>query len=599
MEGSGYGSAHLPSPALVVFSQAAGGLSEALRIQRPFHSQLQDAKDLHHLSLVGSYGAHLLHGFPPHFLHPAVSSANTSGGPFSGGGAFVKPFPSSLPLPSAFAPPKCVGGLEQNMLFSGNESFRTDSSSPACTSLSPPVKEESLEGHTSEEGDRDRICSPDRSPEAPGFRRMPVKKQSIGTPPPNTCPVCGIQLNVNELEAHFLTELDRLYKLSNGSERQRLRANFNMTSGMHPTNGMLQGPDSRWETFQRIRTNRQGRLRAKTRKRKSDSESEFTEQLRNSQCQSCPVCHGRLQRTPEEISQHVEECIRKNGQRREEEDETVDVESYGDETSNTAVNLVSQNNNNSKIESAQSSPTTHIRGEEQMITSVTNPWDRKHRIPMIISNNNNNCVGTPMTNVSRATPTSSDQISEYEEQNRDKTQDLENEEELIVDNTDDEDCVKKSRNCDKITSKNSSEEATSSMEIDSVSPTESNAHKVIAPTPDSYVSTSEPAEPTSRAQVLEELRARIRELEGSPFKVRSSQDEENYKCYICKESYSSPVISTNCWHVHCNDCWITLSGVLFDPATKRQEFKETTSVTLLLYDAYYCTIIVEADDFSL
>lgn len=134
----------------------------------------------------------------------------------------------------------------------------------------------------------------------------------------------------------------------------------------------------------------------------------------------------------------------------------MDVESYGDETSNTAVNLVSQNNNNPKIESAQSSPTTHIRGEEHLITSVSNPWDRKHRIPMIISNNNNNCVGTPisMTNVSRATPTSSDQVSDYEEQNRDKTQDIENEEELIVDNTDDEDCIKKSRNCDKIASKN-------------------------------------------------------------------------------------------------------------------------------------------------
>lgn len=57
------------------------------------------------------------------------------------------------------------------MLFSGNESFRTDSSSPVCTSLSPPVKEESLEGQTSEEGDRDRICSPERSPETSGFRR--------------------------------------------------------------------------------------------------------------------------------------------------------------------------------------------------------------------------------------------------------------------------------------------------------------------------------------------------------------------------------------------------------------------------------------------
>lgn len=40
MEGSEYGSAHMPSPALVVFSQAANGLSEALRIQRPFHSQV-------------------------------------------------------------------------------------------------------------------------------------------------------------------------------------------------------------------------------------------------------------------------------------------------------------------------------------------------------------------------------------------------------------------------------------------------------------------------------------------------------------------------------------------------------------------------------
>lgn len=40
MEGSEYGSTHLPSPALVVFSQAANGLSEALRIQRPFHSQV-------------------------------------------------------------------------------------------------------------------------------------------------------------------------------------------------------------------------------------------------------------------------------------------------------------------------------------------------------------------------------------------------------------------------------------------------------------------------------------------------------------------------------------------------------------------------------
>lgn len=116
MDNPNFGSSHLSSPALVVFSQAANGLSDALRLQRPFHSQLTDAKDLHHLSLVSSYGTHLLHGFQPHFLHqhlnPSVSSANSS--PFGSGGAFVKPFPSNLSLPSAFAPPKCLGfGLDQ------------------------------------------------------------------------------------------------------------------------------------------------------------------------------------------------------------------------------------------------------------------------------------------------------------------------------------------------------------------------------------------------------------------------------------------------------------------------------------------------------
>lgn len=42
MENSAYvpSSAHLNSPALVVFSQAAGGLQDALRIQRPFNPQV-------------------------------------------------------------------------------------------------------------------------------------------------------------------------------------------------------------------------------------------------------------------------------------------------------------------------------------------------------------------------------------------------------------------------------------------------------------------------------------------------------------------------------------------------------------------------------
>lgn len=81
----------------------------------------------------------------------------------------------------------------------------------------------------------------------------------------------------------------------------------------------------------------------------------------------------------------------------------------------------------------------------------------------------------------------------------------------------------------------STEEAISSMEIDS-SAAEVTNHKSLIVSADSYVSTSEPTESASRAQVLEELRARIRELEASPLKLRSNHDEEHYKCYLCKVS---------------------------------------------------------------
>ena len=70
--------------------------------------------------------------------------------------------------------------------------------------------------------------------------------------------------------------------------------------------------------------------------------------------------------------------------------------------------------------------------------------------------------------------------------------------------------------------KSSTEEATSSVELE----TESSSAKNLRETSDSFVSTSETSldPPTSKAQVLEELKARIRELEGSP----------HYKCFICK-----------------------------------------------------------------
>lgn len=162
--------------------------------------------------------------------------------------------------------------------------------------------------------------------------------------------------------------------------------------------GELQGSDSRYESFQRIRTNRQSRLRAKQRKRRSDSDSEYMEVGNPATCQNCPVCHGRLQRTSEEIAQHIEDCLRKSRQvaTNNDEDETVDVESYGDEITPSAMNMTQQtnlnhnnnniNNNNTinKLEINQTVIQQHPPPrEENVITSLSSlhtPWERKARV---------------------------------------------------------------------------------------------------------------------------------------------------------------------------------------------------------------------------
>uniref|UniRef100_A0A182WDF3 E3 ubiquitin-protein ligase RNF220 middle domain-containing protein n=1 Tax=Anopheles minimus TaxID=112268 RepID=A0A182WDF3_9DIPT len=364
-------------------------------------------------------------------------------------------------------------------------------------------------------------------------------------------------------------------------------------------------------TFKNIRNKRQDRLRGKLRKRKFDGEDGFGLQLTNINCQSCPVCHGRLQRTQEEIAQHIEECVRKqqhqhqhqqsqqqqqqqqqqqssqqqtsqpaNQPSPQDEDETVDVESYGDETSNGAINMSSNvihhtnatsmlhhpnsatnisNNNNNTIIKPDNPALTKLPLEESAISSLSSivpHWDRKARLTIPL-----NCKPTigdetrPWTTVvkprmlgpfegagpgavsqasnipandhsiTRVTPTSSDQRIDVDyDQEHDHSQDMvtDNDEEVIVDNTDDEDCMKRPRP-GQLTQLNGHGPPV----IDSATDSMPSRTAGTTPNSDSYVSTSESAEPSSKAQVLEELKARIRELEGSP----------HYKCFIfCEQN---------------------------------------------------------------
>lgn len=121
---------------------------------------------------------------------------------------------------------------------------------------------------------------------------------------PTFCPVCSVTLRPNEVDAHLSCELDKLYKLSWKPK------NKHSLSPSTVENGNSENVDKSWEVFRKVRSNRQGRQKLKSRKRR------FDEVI-------CPVCNKE---TTEDISVHVDRCLRhsesNNGT---ESDENIDV----------------------------------------------------------------------------------------------------------------------------------------------------------------------------------------------------------------------------------------------------------------------------------
>ncbi|KAJ4921217.1 hypothetical protein JOQ06_019475, partial [Pogonophryne albipinna] len=54
----------------------------------------------------------------------------------------------------------------------------------------------------------------------------------------------------------------------------------------------------------------------------------------------------------------------------------------------------------------------------------------------------------------------------------------------------------------------------------------------------------------STLTTLNALKVRIRDLE------KQLSKGDRFKCLICMDSYSTPLTSIQCWHVHCEECWL-------------------------------------------
>ncbi|XP_050070164.1 E3 ubiquitin-protein ligase RNF220 [Anopheles maculipalpis] len=156
-------------------------------------------------------------------------------------------------------------------------------------------------------------------------------RQRKGRTSPMCCPICGVTLRVHEIDHHFAVEVDRLERIlkpkkqlpygggledgtntagpsySNG-EGPSHSGSGNSSTAASRSNGHNSeenvtssiGPDECWGTYQKIKNNRQARLKLKSRKRKPEDNV-------------CPICNKV---TLDDITLHVEACLRKSESQR-------------------------------------------------------------------------------------------------------------------------------------------------------------------------------------------------------------------------------------------------------------------------------------------
>ncbi|XP_078264568.1 E3 ubiquitin-protein ligase RNF220a isoform X2 [Rhinoraja longicauda] len=532
MENSSYLPNPLASPALMVLASTAEASRDAsisCQQPRPFGVPVSVDKDVHIPFTNGSYtfasmyhrqggvpGAFPNRDFPPQLLHlhhqfapPNMDCTPISMLNHSGVGAF-RPFASAEDrdsYQSAFTPAKRLKNCHENesphLRFSDSEgkeyefTAQLPSSSPSSLKLDDSGKKVfAVSGLIS---DRENSASPEESRN----ERCKKKATLYDTQAP-ICPICQVLFRPGELQDHMEQELEKLTQSNickhsmlkdstlQGTKSVLLSAPIKR-EGESPTASPLSADDThhsdRYQTFLRVRSNRQARLNARIgknkRKKASDDgqrDGSYTNDDESVDIENESASGNRFEeyewcgQKRIRATTLLEGGFRGSGfvtcSSKENHDSDADLDVDGDDTLEYGKPQYTE---------ADIIPCT---GEE--------PGEAKEREALRGAVLNG---GTPSN---RITP-------EFSKWASDEMPSTSNGESGKLE-------VQTQKTC-----KNS--------EIEKISE-------------DATVTT------------IEALKARIRELE------RQLSRGDRYKCLICMDSYSMPLTSIQCWHVHCEECWL-------------------------------------------
>ncbi|XP_014669348.1 PREDICTED: E3 ubiquitin-protein ligase RNF220-like [Priapulus caudatus] len=258
-------------------------------------------------------------------------------------------------------------------------------------------------------------------------------------------------------------------------------------------------PESRYETFLKVKVNRQTRLGARSGKSKRKKAEEA----------ACPVCSRKITGSSDELHEHVEQCLRK--QSVVSDDELLDVEGEGFEeyewagqTRVRATSMVDGKltdlgfHSSLKASEAETDADLNVDGDDDAIYGRPQ-YGEGDVIP---------CAAEPgeaqAQQALRGAVVGEEASSQQPHPTRNRWASV-------------------------------YEESTSSPPAtDSQQPSCSTA--------------------PSTVKIIESLKAKLREQE------ELLKQGDKYKCLICMEQFTTPVVSVQCWHTHCEECWLRTMG---------------------------------------
>ncbi|XP_058251247.1 E3 ubiquitin-protein ligase RNF220a isoform X5 [Hemibagrus wyckioides] len=376
----------------------------------------------------------------------------------------------------------------------------------------------------------------------PLMRRRPMchsgkKKVSLYDSQAPICPICQVLLRPGELQEHMEQEMERLTHLhisknpspkdlstAPGTPKSLLLSVHIKREGESPVISPLSSDDphhsDRYQTFLRVRANRQTRLNARIGKLKRRKPEDG---------QVCPLCSAPLEGTVEEMNRHVEECLlkREGGM----EDDQADMEGE----------------NGTRFEEYEWCGQKRIRA-----TSLLEGGFRGTGFAMCSTKESHDSDadldvdGDDTLEYGKAQYTEAD-IIPCSGEDQGETKEREALRGAVLNG---------GMPSNRITpefSKWASDEMPSTSNGESSKQEASSASTSTVPRTCKN-SEIEKITEDSTGTTLEALKARIRELEKQILRG------DRYKCLICMDSYTAPLTSIQCWHVHCEECWLRTLG---------------------------------------